>query len=103
RHNNSLLNLKVLLCVVSTQEKRTEAMGGNSRQKSSTNPFALFSFFKLKSSRPRKFEDDSMKAYRVWPSDQDRGRYVADPGIDRRADEYIAGRTESWKTAGNSC
>ncbi|KAE9446732.1 hypothetical protein C3L33_21379, partial [Rhododendron williamsianum] len=35
------------------------------------------------------WDADSMKYYKVWPSDEDRGRYVAEPGIDRKASAYI--------------
>lgn len=27
---------------------------------------------------------------RMWPSDEDRGRWVAEPGIDRKASAFIA-------------
>ncbi|KAF7128105.1 hypothetical protein RHSIM_Rhsim11G0104900 [Rhododendron simsii] len=81
-------------------------MGGNNgRQQQnkkgttfiSSAPSAVFNMFKP-AKRPgssRRVEDsswdgDSMKYYKVWPSDEDRGRYVAEPGIDRKASAYIA-------------
>ncbi|GMP63656.1 hypothetical protein CsSME_00025262 [Camellia sinensis var. sinensis] len=55
--------------------------------------FAIFNIFKSK--RYHRGDDyyawdDSMKAYKAWPSDEDRGLWVAEPGIDRRAGDYIA-------------
>lgn len=77
-------------------------MAGNNRQKkSSSGPFSLFNIFKGKSSRGRRaaedtFPPDSLKAYKVWPSDQDEGRYVADPGIDKKASLYISAMKKKW-------
>ncbi|CAI9101389.1 OLC1v1038700C1 [Oldenlandia corymbosa var. corymbosa] len=71
-------------------------MGGNKQKKSS---FSFFGFFK--SSKPRRdyeMKDDFVKAYKVWPSDEDRGRWVAEPGIDRKASAFISSRTERWKS-----
>lgn len=59
--------------------------------------------FKSKNSRNRRADqyetkDDFMKAYKVWPSDEDRGRWVAEPGIDKKASAYISTITEKyWK------
>ncbi|PWA55256.1 hypothetical protein CTI12_AA427910 [Artemisia annua] len=52
--------------------------------------FSLFSIFKSKKIRgdERRF-DDCIKAYRVFPSDQDGVHWVAEPGIDRKASSYI--------------
>ena len=71
------------------------AMGGNNRQqKKSSSPFSFFNMFKAKRYSSKVVEDnswdDSVKYYKVWPSDEDRGRYVAEPGIDRKASAYIA-------------
>ncbi|PRQ42523.1 hypothetical protein RchiOBHm_Chr3g0458591 [Rosa chinensis] len=64
-------------------------MGGNNRQKKSSLSF--FSFFK--SRRPRRgeeIEDSYLSARRVWPSVEDRGgRWVAEPGIDNKAADFI--------------
>ncbi|GFY94337.1 bZIP transcription factor family protein [Actinidia rufa] len=70
-------------------------MGGNNRQqKKSSSPFSFFTMFKSKRYSSKVVEDnswdDSVKYYKVWPSDEDRGRYVAEPGIDRKASAYIA-------------
>ncbi|CAA2972023.1 Hypothetical predicted protein [Olea europaea subsp. europaea] len=78
-------------------------MAGNNRQKkSSDSSFSLFNIFKGKSSRGRRVVEDtnydSMKACKVWPSDEDRGRYVAKPGIDKLASTYIIATTEKWKS-----
>ncbi|KAI8531818.1 hypothetical protein RHMOL_Rhmol11G0165700 [Rhododendron molle] len=81
-------------------------MGGNNgRQQQnkkgttsiSSAPRAVFNMFKAakRLGSSRRVEDsswdvESMKYYKVWPSDEDRGRYVAEPGIDRKASAYIA-------------
>ncbi|KAI3448427.1 hypothetical protein Pfo_005092 [Paulownia fortunei] len=60
-------------------------MAGNNRQKKSS--FSLFSFFKGRSSRARRVDDtwdEYVKAYKVYPSDEDRGRWVAEPGLTRK-------------------
>ncbi|WOG82727.1 hypothetical protein DCAR_0101895 [Daucus carota subsp. sativus] len=69
---------------------------GGSRQKKS---FGIFSIFK--SSRTRRGKDvsgtdDCVKSYKVYPSDEDRGRWVAEPGIDKRASAYIAITQKNW-------
>lgn len=75
-------------------------MGGNKRQikKSSSSPFSVFNIFKTKRSS-RKVEDTSdehVKAYKVFPSEEDRDRWVAKPGIDRIATSYIDTITKEW-------
>ncbi|KAG8369018.1 hypothetical protein BUALT_Bualt15G0106600 [Buddleja alternifolia] len=75
-------------------------MGGNNRQRKS---FSLFSFFKgKKTSRPRSGDDvirDEyvVKAYKIYPGDEDRGRWVAEPGIDNKASAYISLTTNRWE------
>ncbi|PON75814.1 hypothetical protein TorRG33x02_244280 [Trema orientale] len=73
-------------------------MGGNSRQKksSSSASFSVFNLFKLRRTKrsgedhyPMQ-EDAPIARSRVWPSDEDRGRWVAEPGIDRKAEDFIA-------------
>ena len=68
-------------------------MGGNknnNRQKKSSS--SVFNLFKLK--RNRRVDDyameDAPSARRVWPSDEDRVRWVAEPGIDQKAADFIA-------------
>ncbi|KAF8015325.1 hypothetical protein BT93_H0974 [Corymbia citriodora subsp. variegata] len=68
-------------------------MGGNNRQKksSSSSSFSFTSLFKPR--RPHRDdaqETDSMKSMKIWPSDYDKGRYVAEPGIDKKASAFIA-------------
>lgn len=74
-------------------------MAGNSGQKKSS--FPLFSMFKGKNSKARRirddFRDDYIKAYKVYPSDEDRGRWVAEPGIDKKASAYISSTTDKWE------
>ncbi|KAM7474393.1 hypothetical protein LguiB_021636 [Lonicera macranthoides] len=74
-------------------------MGGNNRhiKKSSNSSFSVFNIFKTK--RPRKVEDASdeyVKAYKVFPSDEDRDRWVANPRIDKIATSYIDTITKEW-------
>ncbi|KAL4559653.1 hypothetical protein LXL04_031796 [Taraxacum kok-saghyz] len=69
-------------------------MGGHkSRRKSS---FSFFSIFKLKKCKKDDNWDDSMKAYKVYPSDQDRAGRWADPRIDRKATVFINSVTNHW-------
>ncbi|GFY94338.1 hypothetical protein Acr_09g0007840 [Actinidia rufa] len=68
-------------------------MGGNNRQqKKSSSRFSFFNIFKAKRSSKVVEDnswDDSVRYYKVWPSDEDRGRYVAEPDIDRKATIFI--------------
>nr|GMD48406.1 hypothetical protein A4A49_37640 [Ipomoea batatas] len=72
--------------------------------------FSFFGLFKFKPGKkvwngedhPR---DDVFvsKAYKVWPSDEDRGtRWVAEPGIDSKATLFINGRTKFWSNQDGS-
>ncbi|CAH2050789.1 unnamed protein product [Thlaspi arvense] len=73
-------------------------MGGNNRQSKSL--FSIFNIFKSKRSTRRGDDysgDDSVKRYRVWPSDEDRDRWVAEYDIDRKASAYIAMRRAATK------
>ncbi|KAF3454745.1 hypothetical protein FNV43_RR05193 [Rhamnella rubrinervis] len=64
-------------------------MGFNSRQKKPS----LFNLFKFR--KARRVDHDAMDdARRVWPSDEDRVRWVADPAIDRKAQDFI---TKTYK------
>ncbi|KAL7205535.1 hypothetical protein ACSBR2_018467 [Camellia fascicularis] len=70
-------------------------MSNNRQMKKSPSPFAILNIFKPKRSS-RRVEDysrdeyySSTKAYKVWPSDEDRGWYVGEPSIDRKASAYI--------------
>ncbi|KAM6597687.1 hypothetical protein CsatA_008211 [Cannabis sativa] len=76
-------------------------MGGNSRQRksNSTSSFSIFNMFKSKRRRSSSSSDDYYHHHqeevasarsRVWPSDEDRGRWVADPAINRKAEDFIA-------------
>ncbi|KAG6408630.1 hypothetical protein SASPL_131648 [Salvia splendens] len=66
---------------------------GNGRQQ---KKFSLFGLFKSKKSK-RGDADDYVKAYKVYPSDEDRGRWVAEPGIDKKAAAYITLTTNKWE------
>ncbi|KAG6590516.1 hypothetical protein SDJN03_15939, partial [Cucurbita argyrosperma subsp. sororia] len=70
-------------------------MGGN-RHKKASSSFSFLAFFKSK--RSRKGDgydhgstwDDLSYPSKVWPSDADKHHHwVAEPGIDRKADDYI--------------
>ncbi|KAM6578547.1 hypothetical protein CsatB_030384 [Cannabis sativa] len=77
-------------------------MGGNSRQRksNSTSSFSIFNIFKSKRRRSSSSSSDDYYHHhqeevasarsRVWPSDEDRGRWVADPAINRKAEDFIA-------------
>ncbi|KAL6517857.1 hypothetical protein OROMI_033558 [Orobanche minor] len=75
-------------------------MAGNRKQKKQC--FSVFSLFGGKRAckarrRDDDHSDDHVKAYKVYPSDEDRGRWVADPEIDKKASAYIASTTEKWE------
>lgn len=74
-------------------------MAGNNRERKSS--FSLFGFFKGKSSRVRRggdaARDEHMKPYKVYPSDEDRGRWFSEPGIDKKASAYISLTTDKWE------
>ncbi|KAK4743541.1 hypothetical protein SAY87_001542 [Trapa incisa] len=82
-------------------------MGGSSRfhkKASSSAPASFTSFFKFfkpvsrrtaRCARDDSLADDPMSPRKVWPSDYDKGRYVAKPGIDNLATEFIAKFHES--------
>ncbi|PKI48146.1 hypothetical protein CRG98_031411 [Punica granatum] len=55
--------------------------------------FSLFGF--LKHRRNDQGWEDVMSPRKVWPSNYNRGNYVAEPGIDRRASAFIARFHES--------
>ncbi|KAK3415945.1 hypothetical protein EUGRSUZ_H01332 [Eucalyptus grandis] len=65
-------------------------MGGNNRQKKSSSSFSLMSMFKPRRAR----WDDAWEGYsesskKIYPSDYDKGKYVAEPGIDKKATAFI--------------
>ncbi|KAF7805019.1 hypothetical protein G2W53_044130 [Senna tora] len=70
-------------------------MGGKNRQRKSSSLMSVFNIFKS-NSRHRGYSnedgyEEGTRARKVWPSDEDRGRWgVAEPGIDRRAAAFIA-------------
>ncbi|MFS7918899.1 hypothetical protein Hanom_Chr03g00206601 [Helianthus anomalus] len=71
-------------------------MGGNKSQRKSSS-FSFFGIFKHKKSlREDDIWDDSVKAYKVYPSDQDRAGRWADPRIDSKATAYIETITNKW-------
>ncbi|KAH6761141.1 hypothetical protein C2S52_008175 [Perilla frutescens var. hirtella] len=66
-------------------------MAGNKKRSS----FSFFSFFKGRSSSSQRGEYET-RAYKVYPSDEDRGRWVAEPRIDEKASAYITHTTDKW-------
>ncbi|KAI3417105.1 G-patch domain-containing protein [Psidium guajava] len=70
--------------------------GYNKQSKNYSNKispsFSFSSLFKQRRMTTRRVDDDRddfMAPTKIWTSDYDKGRYVADPGIDRRADDFI--------------
>ncbi|CAI9261188.1 unnamed protein product [Lactuca saligna] len=72
-----------------------QEMGGNKK-----SFFSFFSIFRSKKSATGGDDtwDEAVKAYKVYPSDQDRGGRWADPRIDSKASAYIDDRTNKWNT-----
>ncbi|KAI3862742.1 hypothetical protein MKW92_043785 [Papaver armeniacum] len=74
-------------------------MGGKRQKKCSSSFFSsIFSIFK--SSRSSSYMDDmgwddAVNVRKVRPSDDDKGRWVAEPDIDRKASAFIARFYES--------
>nr|DAD32888.1 TPA_asm: hypothetical protein HUJ06_011739 [Nelumbo nucifera] len=68
-------------------------MGGNKRNGRERKPSSLFSIFSVFRSR-RSYEkddfDDAINIRRVRSSDEDRGRWVGERDIDRKASDFIA-------------
>ncbi|KAG6592308.1 hypothetical protein SDJN03_14654, partial [Cucurbita argyrosperma subsp. sororia] len=71
-------------------------MGGNNRSKKAHSSFSIFNFFKSRRSRKEDHCDHSggwdeiPRSSKIWPSDEDKiHRWVAEPGIDRKAKDYI--------------
>ncbi|KAK4337773.1 hypothetical protein RND71_042260 [Anisodus tanguticus] len=78
------------------------------KKKSGSSSFSIFNIFKSKSYKSRMGDqeyyskDDFVKAYKVWPSDEDRGLWVAEPGIDKKASTFISIRTANWSNVESS-
>ena len=71
-------------------------MGGNNRSKKAHSSFSIFNFFKFRRGRKEDYCDhgdywnEMPRSGKVWPSDEDKThRWVAEPGIDRKAKDYI--------------
>ncbi|KAG6592309.1 hypothetical protein SDJN03_14658, partial [Cucurbita argyrosperma subsp. sororia] len=71
-------------------------MGGNNQSKKSHSSFSIFNFFKFRKGRKEDHYDHGgywnkmPRSGKVWPSDEDKThRWVAEPGIDRKAKDYI--------------
>ncbi|OWM72382.1 hypothetical protein CDL15_Pgr018267 [Punica granatum] len=72
-------------------------MGGNSSKKSSSSaPTTSLCGRSSHSRDDSQIPDDTMSLRMV--SEHDKGRYFADPGIDRKAPAEIAKRHEKWKS-----
>ena len=104
--NSKTLHIISRLLALCVYTIRYMAGGSTSSQhkKSSTSSFSSFlKLFKPKRSSYRGEEaywDESVKACKVWPSDEDRGYWwVAEPGIDRKASAYIA----KFRAAASQC
>lgn len=78
---------------------------GSEKLKKSFGVFNNMFKTKIRSRRgddPSGISDEFMKAYRVFPSDEDRGRWIAEPGIDRKASAYIATTQANWNTTSSA-
>ena len=73
-------------------------MGSKNREKKSSNLPSVLNLFRSNKSRGGhqnhlRNEEGKMSGEKVWPSDEDNGRWgVADPRINKRADDYIRDR-----------
>ncbi|KAK3415946.1 hypothetical protein EUGRSUZ_H01331 [Eucalyptus grandis] len=66
-------------------------MGGNNRQKKSSSSFSFMSMLKpRRAQRDDAWEGESVSSKKIYPSDYDEGKYVAEPGIDKKATAFIA-------------
>ncbi|KAK9288821.1 hypothetical protein L1049_017286 [Liquidambar formosana] len=66
-------------------------MGGNNRQRKSSSFLSIFNIFKACCSHGRDDTwDEGGNVRRICPSDEDRGRWIAEPGIDWKASAFIA-------------
>lgn len=66
-------------------------MGGYKKKSSFSS--VISSIFSSCSGGGREYDDlsdDSIYTQRVCPSDEDRGHWIAEPGIDRKASDFIA-------------
>ncbi|KAK2631012.1 hypothetical protein EUGRSUZ_H01322, partial [Eucalyptus grandis] len=59
-------------------------MGGNNRQKKSSSSFCFTSLFEHR--RPRWI----LSSRKIYPSDYDKGQYIAELGIDKKATVFVA-------------
>ncbi|KAL3749894.1 hypothetical protein ACJRO7_010939 [Eucalyptus globulus] len=60
--------------------------------KTSSPAFSFSNFFKPRKSTTRivnNARDEPVAPRKIWASDYDKGRYVAEPGIDRKAAAFI--------------
>ncbi|KAF8038596.1 hypothetical protein BT93_B1200 [Corymbia citriodora subsp. variegata] len=60
--------------------------------KTSSPSFSFSNFFKPKKTTTRRVNDgrdEPLAPRKIWTSDSDKGRYVAEPGIDRKAAAFI--------------
>ena len=75
---------------VSIQERKI-AMAGNNRQKKPSS-FSIFSIFKsfCSSGRDNSWDEAGNYGRRICPRDDDIYGWVAEPGIDRKASDFIA-------------
>ncbi|KAF6172268.1 hypothetical protein GIB67_024890 [Kingdonia uniflora] len=66
-------------------------MGGN-RQRKSSSFFSSCNIFRSRRSRDRYDMgwDEAVNVRKVRPSDDDKGRWVAEPDIDRKASAFIS-------------
>ncbi|KAL8116934.1 hypothetical protein AgCh_023206 [Apium graveolens] len=92
---NCQTEVQKLVCI----ELCLKAMASNNRQKKAFGLFNIFRSTATRRGRDLSGTDDFVKSYKVYRSDEDRGRWVADPGIDKKASVYIAKSQMNWNLA----
>lgn len=80
---------------IETENKHPMGRASNWQKKTS---FTIINIFKIMKPGGHQEDgwDDHVKACKVFSSDQDGSRWVAEPGIDKRAGAYIDNITNRW-------
>lgn len=80
---------------IETENKHPMGRASNWQKKTSFTIINIFKIMKLGGHQEDGW-DDHVKACKVFSSDQDGSRWVAEPGIDKRAGAYIDNITNRW-------
>lgn len=76
--------------------REIELMAGNKKKSCFLSLVSLFKGRRRSSSCEYEMRDEYVKDYKVYPSDEDRGRWVAEPRINEKASAYISLTTHKW-------